>query len=173
MTSNELTFSEIEWRSYAVMAEAGQTIVRVAQQSQIAQRARREFLQAQIYFGIRSMSGLLRDLLDIYHAPDAILALEAASPEQLIHTTESMRDIHSKVEQTIARIHPTRYWRSFYRPFLKSLKAYNDELATHACAFEANNSALILLTKKDQDHLVDSLLNPSRPNDTLREFVRK
>jgi hypothetical protein len=156
------------------MADASQTIARVAKQSRIAQGTRRAVLWAQILLGVRSMSGIMRDLLDIYHAPDAILALEAATPEQLSRIVETMRHVHSKVEETIVMVHPTRHWRRLYRPYLRKLKEYNDELDSHVRAFCASDSALILLTKRDQDHLAESLLNPPEPNAALRRaFGRK
>jgi hypothetical protein len=173
-TFDEITLNEIEWRSHAVMADAAQTIVRVVKQSRIAQRTHREILYGQVLFGLRNMSGLMRDLLDIYHAPDAIIAIEAATPDQLSHIVEMMRDVHDKIDKTMGMVHPTRYWRSLYRPHLAKLKAYNDELESHTRAFCANDSALILLTKGDQDQLVEALFNPPEPNAALRRaFGRK
>ena len=173
-TFNEITLNEIEGRSHAVMAGASQAIVRVAQQSRIAKVAQREVLYGKIFLSVRSISGLMHDLLEIFHAPDVTRTLESATPEQLNHIVEMMYDTHGKVEHTLAIVHPTRYWRSLYRPYLETMRAYNNELASHARTFSSSDSALILLTKRDQDHLTDSLSNPPEPNAALRRaFARK
>jgi len=168
LTVNEITFNEIQWRSHAVIADASQAIVRVAKQSRIAQRTRREVMYGQVLLSVRSISALMRDLLNVYHAPDAIRALESAKPEDLTKIIDTMHDVHAKVEQTVALIHPTRYWRSLYRPYLESLKAHNDELESHRLAFCAAHSALLLLTPNDQYQLIRSLSEPGKPNAALR-----
>jgi hypothetical protein len=173
-TFNEITLKEIEWRSHAVIAGASQTIVQVVKQSRIAQRTRREVLYGQILLGIRNLSGLMRDLLDLFHAQNAIMTLEAATPEERGRIVETIRDVHASVEETTARLHPTRHWRKLYRLYVEKIKTCNAELESHANAFSAIGSQLILLTKNDQDQLMDALLRPSEPNDALRRaFARK
>jgi hypothetical protein len=166
---NDITFNEIEWRSHAVLADASQAMVRVAKQSRIAAGTQRQFVYFQIYRNVRSMAGLMTNLLNLYHAPDAIRALEAAPPEQLHHIVATMTEIHDKVNQTVDSVNAPKYWDKLYRPLLQQLTGYNDELASHAGAFLAKaDSALILLSKRDQDQLLESLLNPPSPNASLR-----
>jgi uncharacterized protein DUF1778 len=173
-TFNEVTLKEIEWRSHAVIAGTAQTIVRVVKQSRVGQSARREILHGQILLNVRSISGLMRDLLNLFHAGDAIVTLEGVTPEQREHIVETLRDVHVNVEDTIARLHPTRYWKKLYRSSVAKLKAYNAELEAHASAFCATDSQLILLTKNDQDQLLDALSRPAKPNAALRRaFARK
>jgi hypothetical protein len=172
-TYDQLVFNEIESRIYAVMAEATQTLGQVVKQSQIVQSTRTDILFGRYLLATRSISGKMRKLIGGFHTADAIKTLEAARPEDLESLAERMLVLHKKVKETLDAIRPPRYWRELFRNTADELNAYNEELAAHAHAFEMKSGALLVLSKNDQDILVDSLLNPPQPNAALREAFAK
>ena len=164
-----LTFDEFEARSYSVLADASQTIVRMAKES-------RAVTHYQILRDLTSICDDMRSLLDLFHDQNGIPALENATPEQLENIPIRMRAVHSKNEQIISTIHSKKlgYWKHLYDTRVKRLEAYNCELDSHAYALSEGPSSVLLLTKRDQDRILESLANPPSPNDALRRaFERK
>lgn len=53
------------------------------------------------------------------------------------------------------------------------LRAHSDELASHIGAFGSRDAALIVLTRRQQDSMMELLLNPPEPNEALRRAFGK
>jgi hypothetical protein len=124
------------------------------------------------------MAGTFEDLLDRFHQSDTVLALEAASPEDVGNVVGNLRKVHGKIEELVKLIRSIDkklgYWRRLYQPRIQKLERLRTRLSAEIDALSPTGSPLILLTKNDQHHLVDSLLQPSEPNDALRRaFARK
>ena len=166
--SATITIEEFEARSYSVLADASQTIVKMAKESRVV-------THYQVLRGLTSIGEDMRGLLAFFHTADMIHALESATPEQLGNIPARMRDVHDKIEQTISLIHSKKlgYWKSLYDTRVKKLETYNRELDSHVYVLTENQS-LILLTKKDQDRILESLAKPPKPNESLRRaFAQK
>lgn len=164
-----IAIAELEWRSYAVLAKAGETISAVARQSR----------HAVFYYSVlrdtKSIANSMRDLLDMFHAPDSIQAFEAATPDQLSGLIEKGRNIHSKLEEVTYKIRRLRlgYWERLYRGPLIRLDDYNQELERHLTSFAASDQQTLLLTKRDQEQLLASICNPPEPTEALRRAFAK
>ena len=164
-----LTFDEFEARSYSVLADASKTIVKMAQQSRVV-------THYQILSGLTDIVEDMRSLLDIFHTAEMIPALENATPEQLENVPTRMRDVHGKIEQTISIIRSKKlgYWKRLYDARVEKLETYNCELDSHVYALSESQSSVLLLTRRDQDRILESLANPPKANDALRRaFTRK
>jgi hypothetical protein len=167
--SDDITFNEIQWRSHAVIADGAKAIVKAASRSKIANGVRLQTLYFQIYQNVRSMSTLTNEILDLFHAPEAIMAIEAAAPEDMQTIVETMNRVHAKIEQTLQQVKPPKYWGKLYKPVFDRLSANNVELRSHSLAFaDKAHTALILLSRRDQLCLLESIQNPPEPNAALR-----
>ncbi|MGA9804833.1 MAG: hypothetical protein WA383_21295 [Terriglobales bacterium] len=170
MQTATIKFNELEWRSDAVQAAAGRMISNVAKHSELA------FLHLRFLGDLRSINEKMIDLLAYMHSPEAISILESAAPEELDRVSMKMHDVHSKMRVLILEVRSADlgFWNRVYVSRLNKLEASNHELCSHVEAFRAANSSLILLSKRDQEFLLESLMAPAEPNDALRRaFMKK
>jgi hypothetical protein len=167
--SNDIAFSEFEWRNSAVLASANKTIVTIARQSKVA------ISHYQLVCSLRSLASTERELLNLLHSKEIILALEQAVPEQISSLSEKLLDSQVKTDEVISSIRALRlgFWEKVYRPYLLKLDGCTNELIHHARAFSnVTESALIMLSKGDQEHLLAALENPPEPNEALRRAFK-
>jgi uncharacterized protein YicC (UPF0701 family) len=166
MQTATMTFNELEWRSDAVTASAGQVISEIARNSKLHYR---------VLLDLRSVNDKMLDLLRHLHSPESIKNLESATPDKLQELVDKMKNVHGKIRILIAHVESwdLGYWRRFYRSRLETMATYNQELAMHAEAFATPEKSLILLSKRDQEFLLESLMAPAEPNDALRRAVAR
>lgn len=166
-----ITINEVEWRSDAVQASAGRVISAVTQHSLLAVMHLEVLLR--LHYSVnRNMETLLKFL----HSPESVRALENAPLDKLAEMGDKMRHVHGRVRCAVAQISSVDlgWWEVFYRPVLTKLDAYNAQIVAHADAFCSNDSAPVLLTKQDQDFVLECVANPREPNEALRRaFARK
>jgi hypothetical protein len=162
--SATITLNTLEGLSYSILADTSQTIVTVAKDSRFAVK------HYHIIRHLKSINTKMRELVSILHTPESIRVLESIPTEQLATLAELMREVPIKTVEMIGQIRslPLGYWVRFYRPHLLALEASNSELYAHVTAFTSADLRPILLTKEEQAELVASLLNPGKPNGTLR-----
>lgn len=155
-----LKLNELEWRSDAVQASAGQIISEISRQSKLHWGVLRD---------LGGMSEKMLDLLQYLHSSEAIAAIESTDSERLQEIADKMYGVQGKVRIMIAQIHSwdLGFWRRFYVARIEKLKVYNAALLAHADAFRDNP---VVLSKRDQDFVVASLLAPAEPNDALRRI---
>lgn len=161
-----MKFNELEWRSDAVQASAGQVISEIARNSKVHYR---------VLLDLSSLNGKMLDLLQYLHSAESIKTLESAAPEELQELGAKMQHVHGKIRILIANVKSwdLGFWRRFYYSRLETMAAYNKELCSHAEAFRMPDSSLVLLSKRDQEFLLESLLAPAEPNDALRRAFTK
>jgi hypothetical protein len=164
LAANAIAFTEIEWRSSAVVASANRAIVTIAKGSKLA------FTHYRVLCSLKTLSSSERNLLDLFHSQDIIVALEQATSEQLRDIADKIMDSQSKTDQAIKTLQSMqlRYWAPIYAPILTSLHICCKELRSHAVTFLDDKASLIVLSKLDQRALLASLENPSEPNAALR-----
>lgn len=170
MATAAITMNEMEWRSYAIMADAGHVISRIAKRPRVAHA------HWSLLMNLGSCNEKIVDLLRLFHAPDSIETLELATPEQLTSLALKLRNVHEKIQQVINQFQAANLgnWRRAYQPKLAKLEQYDREISSHVDAFSQNESSLILLSRRDQEYLLESLLKPPEPNESLRRaFARK
>jgi hypothetical protein len=177
----DVTIETIEWRSHDVMARAGKAIVKsqLAQNAQLqvakfSHRAEQRIAYLVILVSVRKISELMQSLLDLLHSADCIRVLEAATPEQLTQLSQSMSELHGKIERFDLMIRPTRYWKSWFRTELAKILCQNEQIASHVEAFSSVETQLLLLTRNDQDQLLKALSKPETAAAKLRRaFAQK
>jgi hypothetical protein len=164
-----MKFNELEWRSDAVQASAGQVISYVARNSKLA------LLHYGFLSSLGSINNQTLDLVNYMHSPEAIANLEASTDFERERIREKMMDVSNKVRVMICQLRNADFgfWKRVYTKRLEELETANKALYSHAEAFGAIDSSVILLTKRDQERLLESLMAPDEPNDALRRaFMR-
>jgi hypothetical protein len=164
------TFDELEWRSYSIKADVGQVIERATAQSSLA------LTHYRVLRGLRSVSGTMDELLQMFHRTEHLRALESASPEELTKILTKLSDVAPKVAGMIGTLRSMDlgYWRPLYRRLLGPLENYNRELQSHVESFGSADATLVLLTTAGQHALLKSLQSPPEPNAALRRaFARR
>ena len=170
MAAGTIAINELEWRSHAVMADAGRVISGLASDAKIAHK------HYSLLNKLNSLNGNLSDLLRTFHSQQSISTLESVDSDQLEKICKMLSEIVSKTKEIDREIRTleVKYWKPFYEARRKKLVLYNEELISHINAFEQSESALIVLSKKDQDFFLQSLLDSPEPNLALRRaFARK
>lgn len=168
MQTATMKFNELEWRSDAVQASAGQMISRLATHSKEA------FGHYSILLGLREINKQMTELLSYLHSPQAIRVIESSSEEERNRIGAKMHTVAGKVRVGICQLRESDigFWKRVYLPRLEMLSAANQELCSHAEAFMAADS-LIMLSKRDQDFMLESLMAPDEPNDALRRVFTR
>jgi len=169
MQTATMEFNELEWCSYAVQASAGKVICNVATHSKLA------FQHYAVLMDLSSVNECMLNLLKCLHSPATIKALEASTPEELDHLSAEFQDTHNRLRVVVLKIRSFNlgFWKRLYFSRLDKLEAYNRELFSHIEAFKATDSSLILLSKRDQEFLLESLLAPPKANDALHHAFRR
>jgi hypothetical protein len=164
MQAATMKFNEMEWRTDAVQASAGRVISSMAMHSKLA------FQHYDILKRLSSVNDSLSELLNYLHSQEAIKILEAAAPKELERIGVKMYEVHCKVRVAAAQIRSINlgFWKRLYFSRLDKLEAYNRELSFHSEAFKATDTPLLLLSKRDQNFVLESLLSPPKPNEALR-----
>lgn len=168
--SATITFDELEYRSYSVMAAASEAIVKVARES------RHSVTHYKIVLSLRAVSRDMKDLLAMMHSKESIVVIESASLEQLSELAQRLSEVHAKVVQAIAKIRSRRsgYWGHLSQSPLTTLERYNNELDAYVRAFKDAEPRLILLSKADQEQLLAAILTSTGPSAELwRAFELK
>jgi hypothetical protein len=171
MSTNEIALNELEWRSAQITASAGEAFSKVLRQPVSAVRH---------YRVLKSISGAIQainEFLALIHTTDSITALESATPEQRSDLGRQLDEAYSKLHLLIARtetLSRTGSWKHFYAPRLEKICDCNRQLKAHANALRDSDTSLLLLTKRDQEFLLEALLNPGEPAEEQRQaFTRK
>jgi hypothetical protein len=170
MTAQAIALNEIEWRSDAVAASAGRAI------SNVATHTLAGIKHLRILNAMSVIRDALTELLRHLHTEDSITALENATPEQRIKIATKFCEINDKVRLMFAASENVHlgYWKPWYTPKLNAIKLLNSELVGHSEALKDTDAALIILSKKDQEFLLEAILNPKEPSeDFYRVFARK
>ena len=159
-----LIFSELEWRNYVLLANASKALITLRKKSHLA------FRHYQALGILKSIVSGMAEVGTLLHSREAVSALERATADQLLAMAEKMRDIHTKNTEIVAQIRTLDlgFWGPVYHPYVLKLESCSSEMDSHIRAFTQSESANILLTKRDQDHLLGTLLNPPEPNEALR-----
>ena len=171
--SAAITFDELEWRHHSIMADTSQALVRLHQHSKLA------ITHWRVLHLLKSSDGRLEDMLARFSDPDTLIVFEAASVEQLRSLVVNLRQLDEKVAELVRAIRALEkdlgYWRRFYRTRGQVKEQLRLRLVAQIEALSPTHGAsLILLTKTDQEHLVNALLTPAEPNEALRRaFARK
>jgi hypothetical protein len=168
-TATTMKFNELEWRADAVQASAGQMISAVARHSKLA------FYHYGLLTDLTAIGNTMADLVRYLHTAEAILCLESSTPEELDRFGSKLHEVQGKVRILCCQIRSTDlgFWRKLYTSRLDRMEASNREIIAHAEAFKATDSSLILLSKRDQEFLLESLMAPVEPNDALRRAFMK
>jgi len=171
MSAQEIALNELEWKSARITASAGEIVSNVLRQPISAARHHR--VRKSINVVIEAIS----EYLTLIHTRESITALEAATPEQRDSLSRQLGDAHDKLHMLIAQtraISRTGNWRRWYAPRLEKIIDSNRQLGAHASALRDSETLPILLTKCDQEFLLEALLNPKEPSEDLRRvFARR
>jgi hypothetical protein len=164
MAAQAIAINELEWRNAAVTASAGRVISNLAKQPASA------VIHYRLLAGVRTVNGAVSELLTQMHSEASIAALEAALPEQRVTLGQQLENAHDKIRMMIAtlRVANLGYWKRFYTPKLDILESWNRELRAHSDALKDTDASLLILSKGDQEFLLDALLNPKEPSEDLR-----
>jgi hypothetical protein len=168
LAPESIALTEFEWRTCDVLASANRTIVTIAKNSKLA------LYHYSIVRQLGVLSSAERELLNLLHS-DTAMVLEVASPEQLSPLADRIESSESKTREIIVTIRSMNlgFWERVYRPYLTKLEVCNEELLCYARSLRmASESALILLSKTDQMHLLTVLSNPPEPNEALRRALK-
>lgn len=168
-TIQEQGLGELQVISYAILKEAAKTVTVNAKHSTLAVKH---------YRLLHSLGNLAKDtesLLKLLHTPSMIAVLEQASPEDVSKSARLMLEAVTNSAVQMERIRSTNmgFWKKPYTHRLDRIDTLNREVKTHAEALSQDGLAVLLLTPNDQDHLLESLLNPPQPNDALRRSISR
>ena len=169
MTATALTFNSIEGISYRILKEATDSVKINAKQSSLAIKHFRLFQST------KAMVADMFDLLETLHQPSVVIAIESADPEVTQDIGETILRVCHKTTAIVATMRSTNfgYWEKLYRQPLEKLETYSTSLESHARAFTRNDLAVVLLSREDENALLESLLNPPQPNEALRRSFAK
>ncbi|MGC2271839.1 MAG: hypothetical protein WA555_00940 [Candidatus Sulfotelmatobacter sp.] len=169
MQTATMKFNELEWRADAVQASAGQMISTVARHSKMA------FRHYGTLTDLNTISDKMAELLRYLHSPEASACLESCTSEDLNRLGSKLHEVQGKVRIVVCQIRSMDlgFWRKLYYTRVDRLEASNRDLIAHSEAFKTVDSSLILLSKRDQEFLLESLLAPDEPNDALRRAFMK
>jgi hypothetical protein len=130
----------------------------------------------QVLRGLGEVVDSMRELLRFLHSDTSIATLEAATPEQRAGLGKAFQDSHEKLQMMIATLHTMDlgYWKPLYAPKIEKLTAWNREYAAHSEALRDIDTELLVLSQRDQEFLIEALLNPKEPSEDLyKVFARK
>ncbi len=170
MSAQEIALNELQWRSAQITASAGEAVARVLRQPISALK------HYSVLRSLNTVTATISEFLTFIHTADSIAALEAAAPEQLHDIGRQLEDACSKLQMLIAKtdvFSRAGTWRRWYAPRLEKVSDSNRQLRTHANALRSRDSSLILLTKRDQEFLLEELLNPKEPSEDLRRVFKR
>ena len=170
MAEQAITINNIEWRSDAVRAKSGQLL------SMAYKHAKISILHISILREIKSLTLSMKDLVASLHDPKAIFVLESASREDRSKIGANLRNTSDKVQMTIAGLRAVDggSWKKMYTSRIADLENVNREYCAHSKAFKNQDAELLMLSKADQDFLIEGLINPKEPSEDLRRvFARK
>jgi hypothetical protein len=159
--------TQLEWRGYAILADTFKVIATVATPS--------EARWVIFYYGLRStlksIAANMREMGGFIHSRESVVSFEQATLDQLGSIVFTMENVHRKTVDMVkvVRSIDAGAWSVIYARQLDAVEAYSLEIENRAKSFRQTDSARLLLTKRDQDILVESLLNPPEPNDALRQ----
>jgi hypothetical protein len=166
MSAAIITVNELEGRSYTILANASHALAAIPSVAKHSRQAVRHYL---FCLRLGKIAGQLEELMAYLHTPESIVALESAQPERVVRLGQIMREIPVKSFELVSMIRSADlgFWQSSYERHTKRLESSAGEASAHISVF-LEGTPLVLLTKVDQDRLVESLLNPPEPNARLR-----
>lgn len=170
MGAQTITFNEVEWRSAEVTARSGKIF------STAAHHARLGIRHLGILHSLGDLSEAMKGLLAYLHEEEPRKVLEMASQDQRQGLAEKLRDSHDKVQMMLARLRSTDHghWERYYRRKYAVIEGPNLELCALSDALKNYECEVIMLSKRDQDYLLQALMNPKEPSEDLRGvFARK
>lgn len=172
MSAAAIALNELEWRNAAIAASAGEVV------SQVIRQPASAIKHLRVHRKIDVVTEATNVLLTLLHAPQSIAALEAVTLEQRHTLGRQMKEAHQKIHMLIAKtdaFSQGRTWSHLYAPHRAKLAAANRQLEAHANSLcDSDDASLILLTKQDQEFLLEALLNPKEPSEEMRRvFARR
>lgn len=170
MTAQTIALSELEWRTEALVSGAGNFIVDVGKHTLGGIKHFR------ILNGLNTIGDAFGDLLVRLHSAESIVALENATPEQRVRIATKFCEAHDKTRLMLASLRSIHigFWQRYYAPKINAIHSWNEELSAHSQALKDTDAALIILSQKDQEHLLEALFNSEEPSEDLSSvFARK
>lgn len=124
---------------------------------------------------LRVMTDLVSKLVDSFHRPDVIRAVErhcenGPLDEIIALLADSLKRSHETAVLARQVTIPFPYWAEVWTRNLQNLESRNEELAAHIRAFSSGQKVL-LLTREQQEQLIDMLLDPPEPSPGLRRLL--
>ncbi len=163
-----VTYEEIEYRNYAVLAKTART--------SIALRNRSSFLKRHLSltWDLVTLEVQVRSLLGLYHAPIVVRSrmLENASTEQLACLAAQMESTHERLSRVV-EVLKDKLEGSFYDILIEKLERRTEEWGALIESIRTEGSTTILLTERDQAKLIRSLFELSEPTDKLTEAFHR
>lgn len=166
MSAQEIALNELEWRSARIAASAGEAVSLVLRQPISAVRHYR------VLKSISAAIEAINEFLELIHTSSSITALERATPEKRSDLGRQIDEAFSKLHMLIARtemLSRSGSWKHWYAPRLERITDSNRQLKAHANALRDSEGSLLLLTKRDQEFLLEALLNQEQPAGDLRQ----
>jgi hypothetical protein len=163
-------FDEFVWRNDAILSVTRLTLSTVARKSKIS------WYHIQILQQLGILAQCKRELVDLFHTKDAVVALGQATPDQLRDFAEKMATSQEKTVEMLKKLRSLDkgFWRPVYNVKLSKIEDLSREVDCHIRIFANTESNLVLLTKKDQEHFIAALINPPEPTEEVRRaFSRK
>jgi hypothetical protein len=168
MATQAIVINEIEWRTDATTAKAGKAF------SAVVQHGARHLV---VLSSIRDVTIAMNELRERFHLKSSICALEEAQDVQREQLGRKIRYAVDKVHMLLSATKAApmgKYWKRFYAPRLAALESVNRELRVHCDAMLDLDSAVVFLSKSDQDFVLESVNNPKEPSEALLQvFARK
>jgi hypothetical protein len=168
MTSS-ITYYEMEYRSFAVLAKTAKT------SSALRTKKPTVVTNVILLWDLITLGYLVRHLLKLFHRPDAVRnrLLETATPEQLESLAARMEFSHSRTAQIICRFNGIKGEFPGHSAALEELERRNEEFGALLAAIRSDESVAILVSARDQERIIRSLLDPEPPNEELVSAFRR
>lgn len=171
MAAHAIALNEIEWRADATSANAGRAISSIKSHASLGLR------HVSLLKSITDLSNCSRDVVAVMHKECSVSALECATREERAKLGEKLVSGCDKVRILIVSIRNAsigKHWMKFYEPKLRALQIANEAMIVHCHALRDQDSALLVLSDKDERFILDAVLNPKEPSEELyRLFARK
>lgn len=159
---SSVVFYELQSRSYAVLADTGRAIRSVTIHSKLSVK------HYELCTGLKSLVKKMNALVDVLHTPESVVAIERMSPENLLKALEPMRKIPTQLTELVDDLRTVNlgFWKPLYERQLRPLEQRSRALEVHLQVLSTH--PILLLTKSDEEQLLQAILNAPEPSLALR-----
>jgi hypothetical protein len=164
--TTSLTYDQMEAHTFAIQWRTAQ--------ASIALKARRSILtKISIAKDLLFLVVEVRRLLDGYYSPAVVKhrIFEEATQEQRASLAAKMEDGHQRIEKILTKLKGEDFRSITFEPFMPLLEQSTEEWGRIVRALRDNDSVMIVLSRRDQDKLIRTLLEPVEKNCGNDTFV--